>query len=242
MPVDNQIVQCGNTPVEIVSSICLPVTNCLDGGGLPIPIDVHIVNAATDCVPIKNCVDEGGTPIPIEVTTGSLTAEVTLNRYIVGENPAPPNGTVADSLRVKMCSRMPRVVHLPLQQIPAILFTNQTPFPIPEGICKLTAYITCVPSILGNRAQFQVLWGNGFEEARETIAETTLAIVQPDARQQFFELELNGPILVALTPQIFSLVFEVPPGALTFRLTASEIGTAIGDDAMYMQITLTGAT
>lgn len=123
-------------------------------------------------------------------------------------------------------SSIGRVPHLVSAALPAAgAWTAQQAFEIPQNITSLNVWITYTRGAAGGRPRLRPLFGDGVEEARDAFVETSAtATTSADVAQAVFAHDIDGPAPADGNPVTFELPFEVPPGATTFRLLASEAG------------------
>ncbi len=134
-----------------------------------------------------------------------------------------------------------RAIHLDKQFLPPSgNFTNQAPYVIPAGIRHVTFYITYTYGAPGGYALLRLIWGNGTEEAQQTLIDTDITIVQPNSLQNTLLQDLEGPIPSTTAPVSFMIEASVPGGATTVRLIAAEGG--IPGAPGTIGITLTAST
>lgn len=118
-------------------------------------------------------------------------------------------------------------------------FTNQTAFDIPPGLKKISFYCVYTRGAAGGFPVFNILWGNGTEEARAiVIDQNSLAIAGDDGEFNVYQEQILGPAPVDDNAITYLFEYEVPAGEETVRLIAAERGaTATPGDLL---ITLTG--
>jgi len=136
---------------------------------------------------------------------------------------------------------IPRAVHLGTGVLPpAGGYTNQAFYVIPQGVRRVTFYITYSRGAAGGAARLRLMWGNGTEETQETLVDTDITINNQTSSQSMFLQELDGPVPPDSSPVSFMLETSVPGGARTVRLIASEGG--VPGSPGTIGITLTAAT
>ncbi len=122
------------------------------------------------------------------------------------------------------CVEIPRTIHLVEGPLPSGgAFTNQTPFPVPLGIQKISFYIKYQNGTQGGYATLKLLWGNGSEEVPETVV-TGLSVSQPTGSQSLLIQTLDSPVPIDSAPISFTISATTPGGATTVRLVAAEKG------------------
>jgi hypothetical protein len=137
---------------------------------------------------------------------------------IIPPTPSPMN---------QCCSyEISRVVHLTTQTLPAGgAWTNQPVYIIPKRIRQLAFYISYTRGANGGYPIFKLLWGNGVEESQETMIDLSDVSNAPStAIQNMYLQDLAGPVPETNSPVNSILYINVPGGAVTVRLLASEKG------------------
>lgn len=136
---------------------------------------------------------------------------------------------------------VPRTVHLEYLQLPAGgAFTTQPSWHIPQGIRRVTFYITYARGAAGGYASLRLMWGNGQEESQETLVDCEITVNGDESSQNLFLQELDGPVPPDSSPITFILQTTAPGGARTVRLLAAEEG--MPGSPGTLGITLTAAT
>lgn len=142
---------------------------------------------------------------------------------------------------VECCIEIPRTIHLLTQRLPPSgNFTNQPPYLIPDCIEDVTFYITYARGAPGGFAIVRLIWGNGTEEAQQTLIDLDIIISQPNSLQNTFLQDLESPIPPTDAPITFMIEASVPGGSKTVRLIAGEGGVPGAPGTIG--ITLTAST
>jgi hypothetical protein len=135
---------------------------------------------------------------------------------------------------------IPRTEHLPSQVLPAAgALTNQAEFAMPAGTKFIAFTVTYTRGAAGGYPQFEVLWGDLVQEARDLVVDQGSLAVAGD--EGLFNVYLGnplGPPPITDDPIEYILEYEVPGGQRTVRLLAGEWGQTLTPGTM--QITLTG--
>lgn len=135
---------------------------------------------------------------------------------------------MADCTQLSCCPfAIDRVEHLTSQELPAGgAFTSQADISIPEGLTKLSFWISYTRGAVGGYPQFQVEWSNGTETdyVEMILDEGSLSASQPNASVQLYRQRLLGPIPQDGNALTYIFPFDVPLWATGVRLLAAELG------------------
>lgn len=135
---------------------------------------------------------------------------------------------------------IPRIIHLPFGLLPPSgNFTNQAVYNIPQAVRHLSFYVTYQRGAVGGQSALHLLWGNGVEESQEVVLGIPI-ITDPNSSQTSYFQEIDSPIPQNGIPITFILEINVPGGATTVRLIASEKG--VTGTPGSLGVTLTGST
>jgi len=140
---------------------------------------------------------------------------------------SPINFPVIPPIPTPQCCdiEIARAVHLVTGPLPtAGNYTDQAPYLIPARIRDIAFYITYRRGAPGGFPLLRLKWGNGVEETQETLVDKEIMGTGPNVTQNMFLQDLEGPVPVDDNPITFILEADVPGGATTVRLIASEGG------------------
>lgn len=136
---------------------------------------------------------------------------------------------------------VPRTVHREFLPLPAAgAYTDQPVWRIPQGIRRVTFYVTYQRGAAGGYAALRLMWGNGQEESQETLVDCEILVEGDESSQHLYLQELDGPVPPDSSPITFILQTTAPGGARTVRLLAAEEG--VPGSPGVLGITLTAAT
>lgn len=172
------------------------------------PILAQVLVSSCDPCPCGPCFRPSGViPCPSLISTPSVPVP-------------PPNQSCPCNVSV------PRAIHLNSGPLPPSgNFTNQAYYLIPQLISNITFFVTYTRGSASGYPILRLRWGNGVDEATETIIDSDIQILNTaSAGQNVYLQDLDGPKPIDGNPVTSIIEASVPGGASTVRLIAAEGG------------------